>query len=139
MESQTPFFTREAWVLLHSKVLSKIGDDVFMRSDQGPATLWCQLVEAETKNGGGCAVLDATVTVTDADTIKKIRPDFYGLNMGQVSFRQMQERFPQWFPCSAEEEKAAACAAQRPWLPRGKCLARSNALDDWLDNEAVGS
>jgi len=117
IESQTPIFAAEAWRLLHSKMLSHLSEDVYLGSDQGPSTFWCNMMALELPDRPACAVLNHTIADTSLKTIR----DVQHLSKAHDVIDYMKTTFPRYTDiCQSKTSKQ--CVDSLHVQPRGDCL-----------------
>ena len=117
IESQTPIFAAEAWRLLHSKMLSHLSEEVYLGSDQGPSTFWCNMMALELPDRPACAVLNHTIADTSLKTIR----DVQHLSKAHDVIDYMKTTFPRYTDiCQSKTSKE--CVGALHLQPRGDCL-----------------
>jgi len=127
VESQTPIFSREAWRLLHTRVLAQLSEEVYLGTDQGPSSFWCRMMQLELPDRPSCAVLDVPIVDSSFKTIR----DIHHISQEHDVIAYMKEHFPQYTDICSRLSKTE-CLRMLHDAPRGRCLIRKHEVATML-------
>ena len=68
VDTQTPIFSVNAWVMQHEHLLSKLDWSFANRSDFGIMSTWCNMIADKLPDTPACAVLNETIGTTNGKT-----------------------------------------------------------------------